>query len=105
SENVSGTTSALKFARGGDKDKLAQDAALAGTVSGGIALRALVKDGKLATHNDNNDHKAVQGAGITAVNKLLVAVEGIVKKTVKNVLEEVKKEIDKAREPKAASQQ
>ncbi|AHH07670.1 Variable major outer membrane lipoprotein (plasmid) [Borrelia crocidurae DOU] len=105
SENVSGTTSALKFARGGnDASHLAQDAALAGAVSGGIALRSLVKGGKLAA-KDNNDDKAVQRAGITAVNKLLVAVEGIVKKTVKNVLEKVKQEVDKAREPKASGKQ
>nr|WP_241766573.1 variable large family protein [Borrelia coriaceae] len=44
--------------------------------------------------------EGVQGIGITAVNKLLVAVKDIIKKTVKNVLEKVKVEIDKAREPK-----
>ncbi|AHH07046.1 Variable major outer membrane lipoprotein, partial (plasmid) [Borrelia crocidurae DOU] len=102
--DVSKDTSALKFAVGGPANNLAKDVALAGAVSGGIALRSLVKGGKLAA-KDNNDDKAVQGAGITAVNKLLVAVEGIVKNTVKNVLDKVRQEIDKAREPKAVSQQ
>ncbi|WP_025401591.1 variable large family protein [Borrelia crocidurae] len=97
-------TTPLEFAVGGTADHLAKDEAKAGAVSGGIALRSFVKGGKLAA-KDNNDDKAVQRAGITAVNKLLVAVEGIVKKTVKNVLEKVKQEIDKAREPKAVSQQ
>ncbi|ETZ17080.1 Variable major outer membrane lipoprotein [Borrelia duttonii CR2A] len=75
---------------------------MAGAVSGGIALRSLVKEGKLAANNGDNDNKAVQSSGITAVNKLLESVEGIVKKTVKNVLEKVKQEVDKAREPKAS---
>ncbi|WP_407637742.1 variable large family protein [Borrelia hispanica] len=43
--------------------------------------------------------------GITAANNLLGAIEEIVKKTVKNVLEKVKQEVDKAREPKAVGQQ
>ncbi|ATQ16748.1 hypothetical protein F9Y90_05980 (plasmid) [Borrelia miyamotoi] len=99
---ANGSTSALKFARGDSTaGNLAQDQALAGAVSGGIALRSLVKDGKLASYN-NNDEKAVQSAGITAVNKLLVAVEDIIKKTVKNILEKVKTKIDEARNPKAA---
>ncbi|ANF34558.1 Variable large protein 18 (plasmid) [Borrelia turicatae] len=98
--NADGSTSALKFARGGaTAANLAQDAALTGAVSGGIALRSLVKDGKLASHNANSDEKAVQAAGITAVNKLLVAVEDIIKKTVKNVLEKAKGKIDKVRGP------
>ncbi|AHH06967.1 Variable major outer membrane lipoprotein (plasmid) [Borrelia crocidurae DOU] len=37
--------------------------------------------------------KLLQGAGISAVNKLLVAIEDIIKKTVKNVLEKVKQEV------------
>ncbi|ETZ17091.1 Variable major outer membrane lipoprotein, partial [Borrelia duttonii CR2A] len=104
--DVTADTTPLEFAVGGGTvAQLAKEAVKAGAVAGGIALRSLVKDGKLATQDDNNDHKAVQSAGVSAVNKLLLAVEGILKKTVKNVLEEVKKEIDKAREPKAASQQ
>nr|WP_231439925.1 variable large family protein [Borrelia duttonii] len=103
--NVDGSTSALKFARGGaTAANLSQDTALAGAVSGGIALRSLVKGGKLASHS-GNDEKAVQSAGITAVNKLLGAVEDVIKKTVKNVLEKVKQEVDKAREPKALGKQ
>ncbi|AFI32180.1 Borrelia lipoprotein-containing protein (plasmid) [Borrelia crocidurae str. Achema] len=39
------------------------------------------------------------------MNKLLGAVEEIVKKTVKNVLEKVKEEVDKARESKASGKQ
>ncbi|AHH04186.1 Variable major outer membrane lipoprotein (plasmid) [Borrelia nietonii YOR] len=97
-------TSALKFAKGGNANNLAKAAAKASAVAGGIALRSLVKDGKLAAHNTNNDDKAAQSAGIAAVNKLLVAVEDIIKKTVKNVLDKVKQEVDKARAPKAASQ-
>ncbi|AHH14723.1 variable large family protein [Borrelia hermsii] len=90
-------TSALSFARGGQAANLAQDVALASAVSGGIVLRSLVKDGKLASHNANSDEKAVQSAGITAVNKLLVAIEDVIKKTVKNVLGTAKEKIDKAR--------
>ncbi|ANA44032.1 VlpA25, partial (plasmid) [Borrelia hermsii HS1] len=97
-------TSALKFARGGgNAGQLAKEAAKAAAVAGGIALRSLVKGGKLAANN-NDDDKVVQSAGVTAVNKLLVAVEGIIKKTVKNVLEKAKGEIDKARAPKATGQ-
>ncbi len=100
--NATADTSAISFAKGGQAANLAQDAALAGAVSGGIALRALVKGGKLASHSTNSDEKAVQSAGISAVNKLLVAVEDIIKKTVKNVLEKVKQEVDKARATKPA---
>ncbi|WP_024653607.1 variable large family protein [Borrelia persica] len=100
SSDVTKDTSALKFAVGGSTaDHLAKDVALAGSVSGGIAMRALVKGGKLAA-KDNNDEKAVQSVGISAVNKLLVAVEDIIKKTVKNVIEKVKQEVDKARAPR-----
>ncbi|UPA19297.1 variable large family protein [Borrelia puertoricensis] len=105
SSNVNQDTSALKFAKGGaTASHLAQTSALAGAVSGGIALRSLVKDGKLASHS-GNDNKAVQSAGITAVNKLLVAVEDVIKKTVKNVLKTAKDKIDEARAPKEAGQQ
>ncbi|AHH07816.1 Variable major outer membrane lipoprotein (plasmid) [Borrelia crocidurae DOU] len=105
SNDATAETTPLEFAVGGTAAHVANsDQVKAGAVAGGIALRSLVKEGKLASHN-NNDDKAVQGAGITAVNKLLRSVEEIVKKTVKNVLEKVKQEIDKAREPKAVSQQ
>ncbi|ETZ17303.1 Variable major outer membrane lipoprotein [Borrelia duttonii CR2A] len=103
--NATAATSALSFAKGGaNAAHLAQDVALAGSVSGGIALRSLIKAGKLAAH-DNDDDKIVQSVGISATNKLLVAVENIIKKTVKNVLEKVKQEVDKARVPKASGQQ
>ncbi|AHH13137.1 Variable major outer membrane lipoprotein (plasmid) [Borrelia hermsii YBT] len=98
-------TSALKFARGGgNAGQLAKEAAKAAAVAGGIALRSLVKDGKLAANN-NDDDKVVQAVGVTAVNKLLVAVEGIIKKTVKNVLEKAKEKMDQARTPKPTGQQ
>ncbi|WP_330730471.1 variable large family protein [Borrelia turicatae] len=97
-------TSALKFAKGGNANNLAKAAAKAAAVAGGIALRSLVKDGQLAAHNTNNDDKAAQAAGITGVNKLLVAVEDLIKKTVKNVLDKVKQEVDKARAPKPEGQ-
>ncbi|UPA14312.1 variable large family protein [Borrelia turicatae] len=96
---VAGTTP-LEFAKGtNNTGHLAQAAVKAAAVAGGIALRSLVKDGKLASNN-NNDEKAVQSAGISAVNKLLVAVEDIIKKTVKKTLEKVKQDVDKARDPK-----
>ncbi|WP_041177100.1 variable large family protein [Borrelia crocidurae] len=101
--NATAETTPLEFAIGSDDaSKLAQEAAKAAAVAGGIALRSLVKGGKLASHS-GNDEKAVQSAGIAAVNKLLVAVEDIIKKTVKNVLEKVKKEVDEARKPKTSN--
>ncbi|AHH07694.1 Variable major outer membrane lipoprotein (plasmid) [Borrelia crocidurae DOU] len=93
-------TTPLEFAVGGTAANLAKEVAKAAAVAGGIALRALVKEGKLAAHNGNSDEKAVQSAGMTAVNKLLIAVEDVIKKTVKNVLKKVKQELDKARESK-----
>ncbi|UPA19318.1 variable large family protein (plasmid) [Borrelia puertoricensis] len=99
-----GDTTAVAFAKGGNNaGNLAKDTDKSSAVAGGIALRSLVKDGKLASHNDNSE-KAVQGAGVTAANKLLVAVEDVIKKTVKKVLEKVKGEIDKARAPKPTVQ-
>ncbi|ABF82172.1 variable large family protein [Borrelia hermsii] len=103
--NVTVETTPLEFAVGGNGAHLSQNAnSKAAAVAGGIALRSLVKGGKLAANN-NDDDKASQGVGITAANKLLVAVEDIIKKTVKNVLEKAKGEIDKARDPKPAGQQ
>nr|WP_024654303.1 variable large family protein [Borrelia hispanica] len=98
-------TTPLEFAVGGTAANLAKEAAKAAAVAGGIALRALVKEGKLAAHNGNSDEKAVQSAGVTAANKLLVAVEDVIKKIVKNVLGKVKQEVDKARESKTVGQQ
>ncbi|AFI31943.1 variable large protein 21 (plasmid) [Borrelia crocidurae str. Achema] len=103
--NATVSTTPLEFAVGGNGAHLAQDVVLASAVSGGIALRSLVKDGKLASgavDGSAGGKEEVQKVGITAVNKLLGAVEEIVKKTVKNVIEKVKAEVDKAREPKAA---
>ncbi|WP_038364047.1 variable large family protein [Borrelia persica] len=100
--NADAGTSALKFAKGGQAARVAQGAAKAAAVAGGIALRSLVKGGKLASENNNDDEKAVQSVGITAVNKLLKAVEEVIKKTVKNVVEKAKVEIDKARSPQVS---
>ncbi|AFI31924.1 variable large family protein [Borrelia crocidurae] len=108
SSAASGATTAMSFARGNNGDHLAQDTAKAAAVAGGIALRALVKTSKLAAGGNSDAQgggKEVQGVGISAVNKLLVAVGDMIKKTVKNVLEKVKQEVDKARDPKAVSQQ
>ncbi|ASJ27793.1 variable large family protein [Borrelia turicatae] len=100
--NATASTTPLEFAVGGTAEHVSNsEQSKAAAVAGGIALRSLVKGGKLASHSTNNDEKAVQSAGITAVNKLLVAVEDIIKKTVKNVLDKVKGEVDKARAPKA----
>ncbi|AHH06968.1 Variable major outer membrane lipoprotein (plasmid) [Borrelia crocidurae DOU] len=52
-------TTPLEFAKGtNNTGHLAQGAAKAAAVAGGIALRSLVKDGKLAANN-NNDEKAI----------------------------------------------
>ncbi|BCR21442.1 variable large family protein [Borrelia sp. HM] len=97
-----GNTTAMSFARGNSVTTAAQNSAkVEEAVAGGIALRSLVKSGTLAkgaADNATGGGKEVQGVGITAVNKLLGAVEDIIKKTVKNVL-------DKARDSKTASQQ
>ncbi len=95
--NAGVNTSALEFAVGGSTAaNLAQDAALASAVSGGIALRSLVKDGKLASHS-GNDNKGVEIAGISATNKLLGAIDDIIKETVKKVFDKVKKEVNNAK--------
>ncbi|WP_051373842.1 variable large family protein [Borrelia hispanica] len=106
SNNADGTTSAMSFARGGQAAHLSNtDTPKAASVAGGISLRSLVKTSKLAAGGNSKAQggkEEVQKVGITAVNKLLGAVEEIVKKTVKSVLEKVKEEVDKARDPKAA---
>ncbi|ATQ18939.1 variable large family protein [Borrelia miyamotoi] len=105
SSDAKADTSAMSFAKGGNGTHLAKDVAKASAVSGGIALRSLVKTGKLATGAADSaagGKGEVQKIGITAVNKLLVAIEDIVKKTVKNVLDKAKTKIDEARKPKTA---
>ncbi|UPA17155.1 variable large family protein (plasmid) [Borrelia coriaceae] len=100
--NASDSTTPLEFAKGGQASQLAHtDKTKAAAVAGGIALRSLVKGGKLAGHN-NDDDKVAQLVGISAVNKLLGAVEDIIKKTVKHVLGTAKQKIDDARAPKPA---
>ncbi|AHH07656.1 Variable major outer membrane lipoprotein (plasmid) [Borrelia crocidurae DOU] len=64
----------------------------------------MIKVGKLgagAAVNNAGGEKDVQGVGATAANKLLVAIEEVIKKTVKNVLEKAKEKIDESRNPKA----
>nr|WP_206742078.1 variable large family protein [Borrelia coriaceae] len=97
------STTAIAFAKGCITSNLSGGTgdAKAAAVAGGIALRSLVEGGKLAA-NSSNDGKAVQAAGITAVNKLLGAVEDIIKKTVKNVIDKVKTEVDQARVSKVS---
>ncbi|ETZ17085.1 Variable major outer membrane lipoprotein, partial [Borrelia duttonii CR2A] len=96
SGDATANTTPLEFAVGGTAAHVSHSSdSKAAAVAGGIALRSLVKEGKLASHNANSDEKAVQSAGITAANKLLVAVEDLIKKTVKKILEKVKQEVDK----------
>ncbi|UPA19231.1 variable large family protein (plasmid) [Borrelia puertoricensis] len=106
--NATAQTSAISFAKGGNAAHLAgANTPKAAAVAGGIALRSLVKDGKLAAAaaDAQGGQGEVQAVGVTAVNKLLVAVEELIKKTVKNVLGKSKEKIDEAREPKSANQQ
>ncbi|AHH07116.1 Variable major outer membrane lipoprotein (plasmid) [Borrelia crocidurae DOU] len=105
SNNADVNTSALQFAKGGQADHLAgANTPKAAAVAGGIALRSLIKAGKLgagAAVNNAGGEKDVQGVGATAANKLLVAIEEVIKKTVKNVLEKAKEKINESRNPKA----
>ncbi|AHH07079.1 Variable major outer membrane lipoprotein (plasmid) [Borrelia crocidurae DOU] len=86
--NADVNTSALAFAKGGDADKLAKEVAKAAA----------------AANNVKGGEKEVQGVGVIAANKLLGALEEIIKKTIKNVLEKAKEKIDEARESKTAIQ-
>ncbi|WP_051374057.1 variable large family protein [Borrelia persica] len=89
--HATASTSLLEFAVGGTAVNVANESAKVATVGGGIVMRGIVKGGKLAAaHNSNDDDKVIQLTGITAVNKLLKAIEDIVKKTVNNVLKEAK---------------
>ncbi|AFI32006.1 Borrelia lipoprotein-containing protein (plasmid) [Borrelia crocidurae str. Achema] len=101
-----GNTTAVSFAKGGANNQIGSvSTPKAAAVSGGIALRSFIKGGKLASgaaDDATGGKKDVQAVGIDAVNKLLRAVEGITKKTVKNVIGEAKGKIDKARDPKGA---
>ncbi|AFI32081.1 variable large family protein [Borrelia crocidurae] len=102
SVNADGSTTAMSFARGTNGNHLGQaHTPKAAALAAGIALRSLIKTGTLASHS-GKDNEAAQAIGVSATNKLLRALEDIIKKTVKNVLEKVKEEVDKAREPKAA---
>ncbi|AHH07699.1 Variable major outer membrane lipoprotein (plasmid) [Borrelia crocidurae DOU] len=97
-------TTAISFAKGGQADHLAgADTPKAAAVAGGIALRSLIKTGKLAAGGNSGAQggkEEVQGVGITAINKLLVVVEDVINKTVKNVLGKTKEKIDEVRSGK-----
>ncbi|WP_038362969.1 variable large family protein [Borrelia persica] len=100
-------TTAVSFAKGGNVANLANASTpKAAAVAGGIALRSLVKDGKLASgaaDNNAGGKQDVQGVGVTSINKLLRAVEDIINKTVKHVLGTAKQKIDEARGPQVSS--
>ncbi|WP_050886280.1 variable large family protein [Borrelia crocidurae] len=102
-------TTAVSFAKGGSSENLSNaDTPKAAAVAGGIALRSLVNSGKLAAGaaaGNLGGKEEVQGVGVTAVNKLLVSVEDIIKKTVEETLKKAKEKIDKARSQKTAEQQ
>ncbi|AHH07829.1 Variable major outer membrane lipoprotein (plasmid) [Borrelia crocidurae DOU] len=94
----------MSFARGTDGNHLGQaHTPKAAAVAAGIALRSLIKTGTLASHSDK-DNEAAQAIGVSAANKLLRAVEDIIKKTVKNVLGTAKQKIDEAKVSKKESQ-
>ncbi|AFI31920.1 variable large protein 7 (plasmid) [Borrelia crocidurae str. Achema] len=97
-------TTAISFAKGGQADHLAgADTPKAAAVAGGIALRSLIKTGKLAAGGNSGAQggkEEVQGVGITEINKLLVVVEDVIKKTVKNILGKTKEKIDEVRSGK-----
>ncbi|ETZ17269.1 Variable major outer membrane lipoprotein [Borrelia duttonii CR2A] len=101
SETATVNTSAVSFAKGGSDAHLAgANIPKAAAVARGIALRSLVKGGKLAAgaaSDAQGGEKEVQGIGAAAANKLLIAIENVVKKTVKSILEKAKGEIDKVR--------
>ncbi|AFI31926.1 Borrelia lipoprotein-containing protein (plasmid) [Borrelia crocidurae str. Achema] len=74
----------MQFAKGGQADHLAG-----------------ANTPKAAVVNNAGREKDVQGVGATAANKLLVAIEEVIKKTVKNVLKKAKEKINESRNPKA----
>ncbi|AHH07686.1 Variable major outer membrane lipoprotein (plasmid) [Borrelia crocidurae DOU] len=62
SVNETSNTTSLEFSVGETAEQVSHEAnAKAGAVAGGMALRSLVKGGKLAANN-NDDEKAVQSA-------------------------------------------
>ncbi len=84
----------------GDAVRLAKHNAAAGAesnkkdavIAGGIALRAMAKDGKFAGPNnaDADAKKAVEGAAISAVTKALDTLTIAIRKTIDSGLKEVK---------------
>ncbi|WP_306416578.1 variable large family protein [Borrelia sp. RT1S] len=74
-----------------------QAGAKAAAVAGGIVLRSLVKNGKLAVNNVAADAAAAKRVGQAAARKFLLAVETTMKQVVAKVLSKVKKEADAVR--------
>ncbi|WP_182117988.1 variable large family protein, partial [Borrelia sp. A-FGy1] len=97
-------TTAVSFAKGGNEAHVKEAAnAKAAAVTGGIALRSLLKNGKLAHKSTADDNTAAQAVGLNASGKLLGAIEDIIKKTAGTILKKVKKAIDDAREGKGVT--
>ncbi|WP_346313328.1 variable large family protein [Borrelia miyamotoi] len=79
---------AAKFAKEltGNVSAIPKDA----TIAGGIALRAMAKDGKFANGNANESKKVVEGAAVSAVIKALDTLTIAIRKTVDEGLKTVK---------------
>ncbi|WP_433996727.1 variable large family protein [Borrelia venezuelensis] len=79
---------AAKFAKEltGNVSAIPRDA----TIAGGIALRAMAKDGKFANGNANESKKVVEGAAVSAVIKALDTLTIAIRKTVDEGLKTVK---------------
>ncbi|WP_024653826.1 variable large family protein [Borrelia persica] len=58
-------------------------------LAGGIALRSLLKGGKLDANAAAADTMAVNGVGVSAANKLLRAIENIAQVIIKQCLEQI----------------
>ncbi|WP_370639804.1 variable large family protein [Borrelia sp. RT5S] len=85
-------------------DNAADAVSLAGAVSGGIALRSLLKGGQLKPAAAGaGDAPIAKQAGLAAVTKLLGAIEDIMKKTLSKVLAKVKEAADGVRANKGGT--
>ncbi|AFI31921.1 variable large family protein [Borrelia crocidurae] len=58
-----------------------------------VALKAMIKGGKLSAHNANNEIDAVKAAATTAVNKVLGILDVIIRKTVSGNLDKVREAV------------
>ncbi|UGQ16627.1 variable large family protein [Borrelia sp. RT5S] len=100
--DATAATTAVSFAKGISDNNAAAAASLAGAVSGGIALRSLLKGGQLKLAQADEAPIAKQ-AGLAAVTKLLGAIEDIMKKTLSKVLAKVKEAADGVRANKGGT--